>query len=48
MEYFLFVSYDFHHVHSLLIPKINKHLGLFTTSKARNSLKFIISPRNMG
>ena len=41
----------FPHVYSLgvhfylLIPEINKNLGLFTTSKAWNSLKFFISPR---
>ena len=43
----------FHHVHSLgvhpclLIPEISKNVGLFTTSKARNSIKFFISPRKL-
>ena len=44
----------FPHVYSLgvhfylLIPELNTNLGLFTTSKAWNSLKFFISPRNKG
>ena len=31
----------------LLIPRINNNSGLFSSSKARNSIKFFISPRNM-